>query len=271
MNNLRLGTYLGVPVAIHWSFLMVAVVVIFQAADSQNTEVGHALTILGLAMGALILHEGGHALTGRLMGVTVKGIVLHIFGGVTLLDRRTLTVQREIPTALGGPMVNLLLAFFYLAPDGALKIFGLINLAFGLINLIPAFPLDGGRLMRAIIALHMPRFKATLITFIFGLVLTVLFGLFSLFKGYLPFVFFAVYLCIIGVRTFQAELVADLTGPFQPDDIDEEEPAPTAGDTEAPMVEPGDEVRPEKNLAEDLANFRGDMAEFLKRRREGKE
>ena len=171
MNNLRLGSVLGVPVAVHWSFLLVALVVLLQALAARAGETEARLTLFLLAVGALVLHEGGHALAARLMGVRVRGIVLHIFGGVTHLDRRSLSVRGEIPTSLGGPAVNLGLGLLYLAPPGLLQDFGLINLLFGVVNLVPAWPLDGGRLLRALLALRMPRPKATIYTFAFGLML----------------------------------------------------------------------------------------------------
>ena len=271
MNNLRLGSVLGVPVAVHWSFLLVALVVLLQALAARAGETEARLTLFLLAVGALVLHEGGHALAARLMGVRVRGIVLHIFGGVTHLDRRSLSVRGEIPTSLGGPAVNLGLGLLYLAPTGLLQDFGLINLLFGVVNLVPAWPLDGGRLLRALLALRMPRPKATISTFAFGLMLALFSGLFFLLQGSLVGVVISIYVAVIGVRTFQTELAADLLGSLAGEEPEEEEeegpPPPRPGREEEPQAEPPPQAEENEDFARELADFRGDLAEFLEKRR----
>ena len=275
MNNLRLGSYLGVPVAVHWSFLLVALLVLLQAVAARPGETGAKLTLFILAVAALVAHEGGHALAARLMKVKVRGIVLHIFGGVTHLDRRSLTVRREIPTALGGPAVNLGLGLLWLVPPGTLKTFGLINLVFGVVNLIPAWPLDGGRLLRALLALRMPRPKATILTFTCGMMLALFSALFFLFQASLVGVVISVYVAVIGVRTFQSELAADLLGPLaglDPAEEEEEEEEPLPGEEEdEPRAEPPPKEEEAEDFARELTEFRGDLAEFLEKRRRHRE
>jgi len=122
-----------------------------------------AALVTGLGFLASILaHEYGHALTGRRFGVGCRSIMLHIFGGVAGLDRHPPTAKSEFWIAIAGPAVSFalgigLFTFSILSlvvfGEGLLSAgcitLGYINLVLGAFNLIPAFPMDGGRVLRA--------------------------------------------------------------------------------------------------------------------------
>ncbi|GAA6756517.1 peptidase M50 [Thermus sp. 2.9] len=122
---------------------------------------------LGLFL-SVLLHELGHALTARRFGVATRRITLWLLGGVAQMERLPKEPAKELAIALAGPAVSLVLALlFHLvkAPSGALGFLthhlALVNLMLALFNLLPALPLDGGRVYRALLSLRKPYAKAT--------------------------------------------------------------------------------------------------------------
>lgn len=260
-GSMRLGRILGVPVALHWSFLGVLFALALLALDAPARGGRPAgLGLLGSALGALLLHELGHALAARLAGVRVGGVVLHLFGGLTLLDPRTLKGMREVAAGAGGPLVNLACGLLALLPEEGLARFGQMNLLFGGLNLLPAWPLDGGRILRALLALRVGRVRATLAAGLAGVVVQALAFLGVLLFLPLPLLLIPVYLAVVGVRAMQAEIAAELearlAGPDGAAAAEAPAPPPMAGE---------DEECP--SLARRLRRFRGSLAEFLKSRR----
>jgi Zn-dependent protease len=105
---------------------------------------------------SVVLHELGHSMAARHYGIETAHITLYPFGGVAALERGPKTAREELIIALAGPAVNFALAAgagLALAGTGlgAFAAFGLLNLVMGLFNLLPAFPMDGGRVFRAIL------------------------------------------------------------------------------------------------------------------------
>ncbi|MFO7916693.1 MAG: site-2 protease family protein [Anaerolineae bacterium] len=171
-TRLRLGKVLGIPLHIDVSWLLIFVWVTWSLAGGYFPErypswsrtmvwgVG-ALTSL-LFFGSVLLHELGHSLVARAQGVPVESITLFIFGGAAQISDEPATPFDEFVMAIAGPLVSLILsglfALVYLlwrnkeAPVAALSLFlGGINLSLGVFNLIPGFPLDGGRVLRALL------------------------------------------------------------------------------------------------------------------------
>ncbi|MEL6344446.1 MAG: site-2 protease family protein, partial [Myxococcota bacterium] len=111
-------------------------------------------TLLGVALfGSVLLHELGHALTARHFGIDTQSITLYPFGGIAALTAEPQTPRAELWIAIAGPLVNFALAAIaaplaLLAVPGA-ALFAGMNLVLGLFNLLPAFPMDGGRVLRA--------------------------------------------------------------------------------------------------------------------------
>jgi Zn-dependent protease/predicted transcriptional regulator len=128
-----------------------------------------------LVFGCVLLHELGHALTARRFGVATRDIILLPIGGLARLERMPEKPSQEIMVALAGPAVNVAIALalfgvmtaFHMSLSGLSFTGGMIeallyiNVVIVLFNLIPAFPMDGGRVLRAVLAMTMPYVRAT--------------------------------------------------------------------------------------------------------------
>ena len=152
------GRVLGIRVDVHATFaLFLAVVGLGGLVAGGVGGLLGELVFAGLLFGMVLLHELGHALTARQFGVRTQGITLLPFGGVALMDAMPARPGQEILVALAGPAVNMAIATVLLAVSGpeTLAGYGLlgrllwINVGLALFNLIPAFPMDGGRVLRA--------------------------------------------------------------------------------------------------------------------------
>jgi len=129
-------------------------------AAGSPVRIGAALLIALFLLGTVMLHELGHAFVARWRGIPVRRIALHFFGGVTELDAEAVRPGGEALVAVAGPVVNLLLAamlgglWFAVRDLGgtaafALEFLALANLALAVLTLLPGYPLDGGRIVRA--------------------------------------------------------------------------------------------------------------------------
>jgi Zn-dependent protease/CBS domain-containing protein len=166
-GGLRIARILGIPILVHSSWLVIFGLIVLALATgyfpSQDPELGPAgawtrgVIAALLFFASLLLHELGHAVMAQRHGVGVSSITLFLFGGVAQLEHEPDDARTELKVAIAGPLVSLALAVaFSLA--AALPFLGGaavaiatylagINLAVALFNLIPAFPLDGGRLL----------------------------------------------------------------------------------------------------------------------------
>jgi Zn-dependent protease len=171
-SSVRLGRVAGIEIGLHWSLAIALVLIVWtlagqifpELAPDQSQSAYWLVSLLAalLFYVSLLAHEMGHALVARRLGVSVEGITLWIFGGVARLGGDAATAGTEARIAIAGPVVSLVLAAafglitFVLDAIGspALEVEGAFWLAFSnamllLFNLIPAYPLDGGRLLRA--------------------------------------------------------------------------------------------------------------------------
>lgn len=226
--SFRFARVLGIDLRIHVTFLLI---VVWGAMMGSNHAQRAGLNpMIGAAFGALMvlllfacvtLHELGHAVVAMHYGISVRDIVLLPIGGVAFLGRIPENPKQELFIAAAGPLVNVaillvltpLLAFTYgldmllpasyaLSPQGsvagipagALVLSLLIGSNFMLIafNLIPAFPLDGGRMLRAILGFFMPWVRATRIASKVGQVLAVALAFWALFGGDGPNIMLAI-------------------------------------------------------------------------------
>ena len=135
------------------------------------------LTLIVLLFGCVLLHEFGHALTARRFGIATRYITLLPIGGLALLESMPRDPRQEIVVALAGPAVNLVIAagawlamrlagesgvlFSLPFGQGLLPTLLAANLMLAVFNLLPAFPMDGGRVLRAALSLRMDRLRAT--------------------------------------------------------------------------------------------------------------
>lgn len=151
----------GIPVRLHWSFFAL---VAGMMAWGANQAGGWGIVAVGVAsvglFGSVVLHELGHALAARRYGIGTAHITLYPFGGVAAIERMPEDPDEETVIALAGPAVNFVLAalagWAWLATGSVFALgFVWMNLGMGLFNLLPAFPMDGGRVLRATLARRM--------------------------------------------------------------------------------------------------------------------
>ena len=211
----KLGTFAGIDVFVHATFLLLIAWIGYSYWLQYGTLAKVAegiLFILALFL-CVVLHEYGHALTARRYGIKTRDITLYPIGGVARLERLPDKPIEELWVALMGPAVNVVIAailFLYLlltnslsptselgfSSGSFLERLMWVNITLVLFNLIPAFPMDGGRVLRALLAMRMDYVRATQIAANVGQGLAFLFGLIGLFSN--PFLLFIALFVWIG-------------------------------------------------------------------------
>jgi Zn-dependent protease len=150
-RSFSLGSVLGFPIRVNLSFLLLLGFVYFTMDGAAG------LGIVLVTAASVLVHELGHALVARRRGVPITGIELHFFGGAAQMAAMPRRPIDEIAIAAAGPAVSLALAALFGAlalSTGAapLLLVAAVNLLLGVFNLLPAFPSDGGRILRAWLA-----------------------------------------------------------------------------------------------------------------------
>jgi Zn-dependent protease/predicted transcriptional regulator len=211
----KLGRFLGIDVYIHATFVLLIGWVGYShwlEHRSLAEVMNGVLFILALFL-CVILHEYGHALTARKYGIKTRDITLYPIGGVARLERMPDRPVEELWVALMGPAVNVVIAaglFAYLfftrslvpmnelsiASGSFLERLMAVNISLVLFNLIPAFPMDGGRVLRALLAMRLEYVRATQIAANIGQGFAFLLGFIGLFSN--PFLVFIAFFVWIG-------------------------------------------------------------------------
>jgi Zn-dependent protease len=158
MGGIKLGRIFGIPIRLSFSFLILVALAVL-AWHSM-------IAVILLAFPMVLLHELGHALVARRLNVPILGIDLHFFGGAAKMAHPPRTARDEVLISAAGPAVSMVLAGIFLAlwgitGAGLLYYLGLVNLLLGGFNLLPALPMDGGRIFRAILSKRLGRLRAT--------------------------------------------------------------------------------------------------------------
>jgi Zn-dependent protease len=213
-GGLRLGSPFGIDVFLHWTFAILLVWVGWlHLSDGSSLALAvRGVLLVTAVFGCVILHELGHALMARRFGVRTLDITLYPIGGVARLESIPVDPRQELAVALAGPAVNVVLAvalLVVLAAVGGMGEIGsvptvgsqflaslfLFNVVLALFNLLPAFPMDGGRALRALLAMRMDRVRATRVAAGIGQTFAVVFAVAGLFyNGFLLFIALFVYL-----------------------------------------------------------------------------
>ncbi len=164
---------LGFPISLDTSWLIIAGLITWSLSTRYFPYVlPYKLTLFYILLSmvaavgffaSILLHELGHSVTARNYGIRIHGIMLYIFGGVAQMERNPSTPKEEFMVAAAGPFVSILLGFLFMGLTGLTKSLELgrslhalfywlmeINFVLAIFNLIPAFPLDGGRIFRSI-------------------------------------------------------------------------------------------------------------------------
>jgi Zn-dependent protease len=203
----KVGTFAGISVYVHTTFLMLIAWVAFahwQTGHSVSAAVQGVAFVLAL-FGCVVLHEFGHALTAKRFGIKTRDITLLPIGGLARLERMPDDPRQELWVALAGPAVNVVIAvalFVVLpvtgtfAPLSTLSVTSgsflerlmIVNVFLVAFNMLPAFPMDGGRVLRALLAIRMDYTRATQLAANIGQGMALAFGLIGLFTN--PFLMF---------------------------------------------------------------------------------
>ena len=230
--NLNLGSVSGIKIKVHWTFLFLILWIVFdelKRGGNVDSILFNIVFVLAVFV-CVVLHELGHALTAKHFGINTKKITLLPIGGMASLDKIPTSPKQEFLVVIAGPMVNIVIAIlislFIPFQDllrqnisehlEMLKGFTLqnfllylliVNVGLVIFNFIPAFPMDGGRIFRALLAIKLNRVKATQIASSVGQFIAVLFLLIGLI--YNPFLIFIALFIFLGAFS-ENKMVHDL-------------------------------------------------------------
>lgn len=212
---LKLGTVARIGIYAHWTFLvMLAGLFVFYLYKGGSFAAALAgVVLVATVAGCVVLHELGHALMAKTFGIPTLDITLYPIGGVARLQGIPREPKHELMVALAGPAVNLAIAvglFFLNALTGRplsvesvlesdTNVLGMlmwINLTLVGFNLIPAFPMDGGRVLRAGLATRMPYHRATQLAAWIGQAFAIVFALIGIYVFNLVLLFIAVFVFV---------------------------------------------------------------------------
>ena len=213
---IQIAKFFDIPVRLHWSFFLLFVYVAYTSQRQGDTwnDTGWSFLFVLAIFGCVVLHEFGHALMARRYGVDTKDIILSPIGGIARLYRLPEQPGQELMVAVAGPLVNILIAgilgpfAWWTAPEELgqlIRLFTggtlapgteassflpyfipalfLLNITLAVFNLLPAFPMDGGRVLRALLSFRFSRLKATRIASRIGQVLAILLAGYGLQEG----------------------------------------------------------------------------------------
>jgi Zn-dependent protease/predicted transcriptional regulator len=207
--SFKVGTIAGIRVDLHVTFIIFVgwVAISRGLLTGDPSHAISAVALLLLIFTCVLLHELGHALAARRYGIQTRDITLLPIGGIARLERMPDKPQQEIVVALAGPAVNVVIATaLYLLSNGVdrpmaetamrggiVESLFLVNVVMVIFNMVPAFPMDGGRVLRALLALRVSYARATQIASLIGQGIALLFGLLGLFTNNVALMFIALF------------------------------------------------------------------------------
>lgn len=218
-GSFKLGNIAGIGIFMHWTFVLLIVYIVF-----SNYRLGHnaeqilwaVLFILSIFV-TVFLHELGHALAAKRYNIKTKDITILPIGGLARLDKIPEKPKEELVVAIAGPAVNLVLAaitylFISIPEVDALNVqltgginsgnfflnFFVVNIWLAVFNMIPAFPMDGGRVLRALLSMKLERHIATSIAAGIGQLLALVFVFLGFYSN--PFLIFIGIFIMLGAQ-----------------------------------------------------------------------
>ena len=245
-GTIRLLKYDNIPVFIHWSFSFIFLWVFYNGYRHHlGWEQIIFLTTLLLALfGCVTLHEFGHALMAKRFGINTKDIVLSPIGGIARLDSIPNNPSQEFKIAIAGPAVNVGIAlalspYFLFFPFSNLMTFfgeidinyqpslleifipGLIgmNLILAVFNMLPAFPMDGGRVFRALLSTKLSRLLATRIATVVGQLFAVGLVIWGFYQGNIITSFVGVFVFLAATQEFKHVKFENLIAQYKVSDL----------------------------------------------------
>jgi len=237
----KLGSPFGIGLYVHWTFGLLLAFLLISGAG-----LGAVAFVLAI-FACVTLHEYGHALAARHYRIPTDSITLYPIGGVARLANMPPDPKQELVIALAGPAVNVViaallfpLAFLFSsdftalipgAPGGFIAQLVAVNVTLVLFNMIPAFPMDGGRVFRAILSMRRSYASATDIAARTGQAIAVAFGIYGLFSPNFLLVFIAIFIYIAAGAERRSAFLRERFGPPPP------QPVPT-GDPDWEVLPP---------------------------------
>ncbi|MFO0945054.1 MAG: site-2 protease family protein [Planctomycetota bacterium] len=218
-KSVFLGRPFGIATYIHWSFWILLLYIAAQYIPYGIEPVIYYVGLTVAVFACIVCHELGHALMAREFGIRTYDIHLYPIGGVARLERIPEQPLQEFLIAIAGPMVNVVIAFVLFGAlgfndhwfpnaevlSGAAKgILGIvhalaaINVALALFNLLPAFPMDGGRVFRALLATKFGHLRATEIAAEVGKYMAVLMAIYGFANGQFSLMLLALFVYLSG-------------------------------------------------------------------------
>ena len=227
-RNYKLAEVGGFGIYLHWTFsvMMIGLFLFYVFAHGSILAALSALGLITGVFGSVILHELGHAYAARSYGIPTLDITMYPIGGIARLSRMPTEPRQELWIALAGPAVNIAIGFLLMAIgsyQGVSLLSGFLaretslisslmqaNFFLAAFNLIPAFPMDGGRVLRAILAMKMKYRNATTIASLVGQGIAGAFFLLGLFQMNFILMFIGMFV-FMGAR--QESVVVSQTHP----------------------------------------------------------
>ena len=212
-TSIQIGKVMGIPVRLHITFLLIIPWVAYIFASVSDTYFGwpygfggvqpsmtrwaYSLAFAVLLFVCVALHELGHSYVARAYGIVIRSITLYLFGGVSSMEEIPMNPKLELQMAFAGPGTSgaLAIVFLFLYYQSAailgienpftilMSTLWIVNLTLMIFNLLPAFPMDGGRVLRAWLATRMPYVAATNRAASVGKMFAIVMGIFGLFSG----------------------------------------------------------------------------------------
>jgi Zn-dependent protease len=210
--SLRIACVAGIGIHVHATFplLLIWAAVTNYLQRRWWADAVFAVAFVLILFGIIVLHELGHALAARRYGIPTRDITLLPIGGVARLDRIPEIPRQELVIAIAGPAVNVVLALLFFILAGGSQRLGrlldfnlglrglfmnlmLVNLLLTAFNLTPAFPMDGGRILRALLAMRLSYLRATEIAVRVGQVFALIFMVLGYYNPFLIVIAFFVW------------------------------------------------------------------------------
>jgi Zn-dependent protease/CBS domain-containing protein len=206
--SIKIGQVMGIPIKLNITFLLILPFFAFAFAvnpppfgfsDVSNVVLRYAFGTLAavLLFASVLVHEIAHSYVAKQNGLKIAAITLFLFGGISSMEEEPKNPRVEWRMALAGPLTSIIIgvllgaAYIFVPGLGSITAIGTLvlllaymNIVLGIFNLLPGFPMDGGRVLRALLAEHMPYLKATRIAVDVGKAFAVILGLFGLLLGF---------------------------------------------------------------------------------------
>lgn len=224
-HSINIGTYAKIPIKIHWSFFLVLIYIAW-ISHSEGLDLNLTLSLavhVFLLFLCVVFHEYGHAIAARKYGIKTRDIILSPIGGLARLESIPDKPMAQFVIAFAGPLVNLVIFLtagivylifnsfifrpqsivdldYFKHPSSLLFPILIINAVLFLFNLIPAYPMDGGRILKSLLCLKFDKYKATIIAANIGRVFAIAFLALGAYQKYFALLFIGLFIYVTATK-----------------------------------------------------------------------